>query len=198
MLLPILPFKNSLCTTKYSSKGFTLVELVVVIAIIATISGFIIPNFSGYIESQNLRQAQDQVKTDLRTLQLRALNGQEEGVTDPLYWGAIFLPDEDHYRFFVTANSNTGTACSDAQAAWLSLTRSKTIAGDVLVRNTSTLCIFFSFENGDACVETTGNPYVSLDYAAESESNAHAVSVNGAGNVYILNGEDPLGVAICP
>lgn len=46
-----------------------------VVSIIAIIGGGIIPSFSQYLNDQNLKQAQEQLKSDLRTIQNKALTG---------------------------------------------------------------------------------------------------------------------------
>jgi len=45
-----------------ASKGFTLVELMIVVGILAVVSGIMIPSFSGYTRNQTLKQAQENLK----------------------------------------------------------------------------------------------------------------------------------------
>ena len=47
---------------KMNKKGFTIVELVIVIAVIAILAGVMIPTFGGVIESANESSAQQQAK----------------------------------------------------------------------------------------------------------------------------------------
>ena len=57
------------------SKGFTLVELMIVVGILAIVSGIMIPSFSTYTRNQTLKQAQENLKSDLRSAQNKALTG---------------------------------------------------------------------------------------------------------------------------
>ena len=55
--------------------GFTLIELLIVVSIISVLTGSILPSFNTYITNQNLRQAQEQVKNDMKSTQIKALAG---------------------------------------------------------------------------------------------------------------------------
>ena len=48
---------------KMNKKGFTIVELVIVIAVIAILAGVMIPTFGGVIESANRSAAQQEAKS---------------------------------------------------------------------------------------------------------------------------------------
>ena len=60
----------------FNFKGFTLIELLIVVTIMAVLTGALIPSFSKYIDNQNVRQALEQVKDDLRNTQNNALTGE--------------------------------------------------------------------------------------------------------------------------
>ena len=47
---------------KFNKKGFTIVELVIVIAVIAILAGVLIPTFSGIVEKANESKALQEVK----------------------------------------------------------------------------------------------------------------------------------------
>ncbi len=139
--------------------GFTLIELLVVISLMAIITGAIIPSFNTYIKNQNALQAVEQVKNDLRTVQNRALTGEDSN-TDlnspnkvyPLYWGIRFVNNTANYTYFV---STTASGCLPA----VSSTRgtSRKLPGGLVVKNSSgDKCIFFSNKNGDGSFSGTG------------------------------------------
>lgn len=65
-------------------KGFTLVELVVVTAIIIGISGFGTANYLSFNEKQTIEQAAKTVKNNLRLIQQKAIAGEKDtGVCGP-------------------------------------------------------------------------------------------------------------------
>jgi prepilin-type N-terminal cleavage/methylation domain-containing protein len=70
--------------TKTRTRGFTLVELLVVIGIIAVMAAISLPNISGFIRSNRVRSAQDQVAGAIQKARSRAiaLNSQ---------WGVSFI-----------------------------------------------------------------------------------------------------------
>lgn len=141
---------------KYS-KGFTIIELLVSMSIIAIIAGGIVPTFSTYIRNQNLKQAQEQLKSDLRTVQNRALTGafSDESI-DGLriqYWGANFTSGSGNS---VTYFISTGTSCpslvgSDPPVIGTDAIQQGefTLPNDVNYYVSSGNCMFFSLKNGD-------------------------------------------------
>jgi prepilin-type N-terminal cleavage/methylation domain-containing protein len=66
-------------TLKHPKKlqGFTLIELVVTIAISLFITGGIIVNYNSYNSTQNLKQTALTLKNDLRFMQSKARNGEK-------------------------------------------------------------------------------------------------------------------------
>ena len=175
--------------------GFTLLELMVVIAIIAALSGFALPSFSNYIENQNIKQSQDQIRSDIRAIQLRAVNGvTDTSLANPAtYWGIVFGQNQGQYVFVVTdgAPSTLPGICTSAinPANWGNYERSTPLPGDVLVQDNA--CFFFSLESGDADCEYSAE--VGVDYAGGTGSNG--VGINKLGTVYIFEGSNPIPVA---
>ena len=55
-----------------NSHGFTLVELLVVIAVLAVILAVSLPSFNAFTKSQYLTQSAEQVLGDLRSAQSRS------------------------------------------------------------------------------------------------------------------------------
>jgi len=66
----ILPSKNQ-------QKAFTLIELLMVVSIMTIVAGITIPSFTGYMKNQTLKNAQEQFKSDLRSIQNMALTGSK-------------------------------------------------------------------------------------------------------------------------
>lgn len=64
--------------TVYRYAGFTLVEFLIVAAIIGVLTGFGIPQFTTYSKRQTLVKATDQVINDLKTVQNMGLSGVQD------------------------------------------------------------------------------------------------------------------------
>jgi len=168
------------------SAGFTLIELLIVVSMITVLSGLMIPGFTNYLNNQNIRQAQERLKSDLRTIQNKALTGVglRTGVE---YWGLKINSDNaDHYYYFTSSNDDAG-ACNAAPIT----ERSEKLPGAVVITNgTSATCVFFSFNSGDATVVNagTGGRTIKVGYAG---GNCSGVTINPFGLIYA---ED---VALC-
>lgn len=168
-------------TPAQSTRGFTLIELIVVVSIITILSGAMLPGFTKYIANQNKRQAQEQVKSDLRTVQNKALAGV--GSIDPsvVYWGIMFDDKSAKYTFF----SSSGTTCG---SGFNNETTSENLNGDVHTRTGSAQrCVFFdsignAFTNGgtvcsaDLCLIQVGE-------LSASGTNCAGIRVTGFGAI---------------
>ena len=179
------------------SAGFTLIELLVVMSIVVIITAGIIPSFSGYIKDQNLKQAQEQLKSDLRTIQNRALTGalsdEKVGMAPGqpvLYWGVFFLAPSDNtgtnsYRSFIT---DAAVGCPP---------HIKSYQGTYTFKNNikyfgPSVCLFFPIKNGDLIRQGGEGNYIDLKYksngncVAESAGNktCQRINFNEAGLIY--------------
>lgn len=166
-------------------QGFTLIELLLVVSLIAVLSSFLIPGFSNYIDTQNIRQSQELLKSDLRTVQNKALTGVSASVAGVSYWGLkITSQDAANYSYFKSPTADAA-ACDSATLE----ETSDSLPGDVVVREASGACIFFSLRNGDATVVNLGgSDTISIGYVGEDL--CYGVQVNSAGMIR--------GVDLCP
>jgi len=170
-------------------SGFTLVELLISVSIILILSGILIPSFSGYLNNQNILQGVEQLKSDLRTLQNKALTrvGADTGAK---YWGLKIASDSaNKYYFFNSTGNAQNPDCDLASTS----TASVKLPGEVIIRNGpsagSGFCVFFSIVNGDVnMVKPQGalSNRISLGYAG-SGSNCRAVEINSAGMMKLVN-----------
>lgn len=164
------------------SAGFTLVELLIAVAIIAALSSFLIPGFTNYIDNQNIIQAQEAFKSDLRTTQNKALTGVGT-TTGTKYWAVkIIGNDAREYHFFKTAD-NSSAVCTGLSIGGSGYEgTSEKLPGGVVIRQADGACIFFSTRNGDASMANFANDCFVIDEAGVSGTNG--VYINAAGLIY--------------
>jgi len=93
-----------------SNKGYTIIEMLVSISIIAVISGVFFMNYKTADKQFLLDQGVQQLASDLRQAQNYALGQKEFNGTPPAGgWGIYFLetpPANQHYVLFADANGN--------------------------------------------------------------------------------------------
>jgi general secretion pathway protein H len=68
----------SRATTRASGRGVTLLELLIVLAIMAIVAGFVIPMFGGPVSTSELRSAARQLAAGLRLAQSEAVSQRRQ------------------------------------------------------------------------------------------------------------------------
>src|SRR3989339_87547 len=152
-----------------SNKAFTLIEVMVVIAVLTVLTVSIVPSFSGYLKNQNVKQAQETLKSDLRSVQNKALTGVLSD-TGAYFWGILLAADSNggpsKYIMYPVAEDSSApgmpesTACSigystpgGAEKYTVTLETGITIDETSLEGNDGAYtvgCIFFDRAKGDA------------------------------------------------
>jgi prepilin-type N-terminal cleavage/methylation domain-containing protein len=186
-----MPFKPA------EHNGFTLVELLLVITIMMVMAGAMIPSFSGYLRNQNLKQTQEKLKSDLRTVQNKALTGAlfdrtvlvgaaQQPVT---HWGVRFVNGSRRYNYFISAAA-TAAECNNFAAA--DRFQSFEELPEDMVFKSPTGCLFFSFLNGGTSTSVTTSP-VYFGYASSNATGScRSMQFNTAGLVFNTN------IGTCP
>lgn len=162
-------------------SGFTIIELLVAVSIITILSGALIPGFTNYSKNQNLRQAQEQVKNDLRTAQANALTGTNASPTLK-HWGIRFTQNSGTYEYFTSENT---TDCGNG--LYYANKTTQPLAAGIVVRSPSG-CVYFSFANGDASADSS----ITLGYPSPDNTVCRLVTIDSGG--LVLTGGD----AVCP
>ena len=86
---------------KKTQKGFTLVELIVVIAIIGVLAAILVPAMMGYIKDSKLTSANSSAKTIYNALTSFAQKCQNAGIT---------IPNTQEYTDDIDVTNETGEA----------------------------------------------------------------------------------------
>ena len=112
------------------TSGFTLIELLIAITIVALLTAVTVPAFLRFSVRQELSQGVAGVKTDLRTVQNRAISGidREVGGVDYYWWGIEFAAESGDYDFVKSSNSDDPNDPGDGVIA----VRTKSLPGSGL------------------------------------------------------------------
>ncbi|HPH55930.1 MAG TPA: GspH/FimT family pseudopilin [Smithella sp.] len=149
--------------SKKRQKGFTLLEVMVVIVIIGIMIGIAIPNFNEYIRSRRLSGATMQMYVDL-------MNARQQAVTQNA-WVSLRLENTHQYKIFTDSNKNGAIDTGES-----------VVNGDIhpdfadVTFTTSAGTIFAFYPNGTAASKT-----LSLSGSAGSKN----ITISTAGRVKI-------------
>lgn len=87
-----------------SQRGFSLIEVLTIIGIVSIIAGISIPSFSGWIDSNHLKNAANELVSSLQTARMKAINQNANCVI------SFNLAQPGSYLIFVDNGAGGGTA----------------------------------------------------------------------------------------
>lgn len=74
-----------------SNSGFTLIEIILVITVMSTLTTFTFAGFNDISRQQYLREASEEMKTNLRFFYTNTINGIKPGSCDQLLYHKVFF-----------------------------------------------------------------------------------------------------------
>jgi len=150
--------------SKNLPKAFTLIELLLVVSIMTIVAGITIPSFTGYMKNQTLKNAQEQFKSDLRSVENLALTGSKYdtaiSVGTAKYWvmkWSTALPATSLYNsyligdFAVTFEEACEALSTDLQKTYSlpsGITFDRSVSGAATDSNCPYECVFFNMADG--------------------------------------------------
>jgi|GEM_PF-3090466 len=158
-----------------TQHGFTLVELLVVIAVLAVVLAFSLPSFNDFTKSQYLTQAAEQVLGDLRSAQSRAQNGVVDGSKE--CWGLVMVAGQAYYK---VGSVDCSLACASFDAAQLGSSRTLNFSGVVQASNNAG--VIFSKISGLPKCPIVFPATLTLQLDA---STTKSVKIEAGGNMYV-------------
>ncbi len=93
-------------TKKNNSKGFTLIETIVVVAVISILSIVMLANHQGSQKQQSVQRAAHQLAGDIRRAQNMAMASVEHEGAIPDGYGIHVIKNKNSYILFADTNNN--------------------------------------------------------------------------------------------
>lgn len=148
---------------KLNKKGFTIIELVIVIAVIAILAGVLVPTFTGIVNKANESAALQQASTVNTAARAYADNGNTEG-----YYIVVNQSGKDYYFIVEDGNVVAKDAAVSASLIYASLDTLKTDVEDdekTDITETTTVYVLLENYNTDAASDSeVASVYAAVTY----------------------------------
>ena len=142
-----------------SDRGFTLMELIVVIGLIGILAGIGMPYFRGFMINTQLRGAARDLTSDLRY-------AQQQAVTTQINYRVVFVPSSNSYR---VENDSTGQLIRARTVKSPVILQSTTLPANTVIFNAtgaalSSGTIILSNEDSQAVIDIKPSGYAQVTY----------------------------------
>ena len=139
---------------KNNRKGFTTVELVIVIAVIAILATVLIPTFSGLIEKANASSALQEANSAVKYITLENLDGDNNKIE-----GDLIIEVDGYYFGMIDGQLVQATVNKETKAI-------------TIVKDANKDYVFTADNNGSIVNLTLGKGEEYTDYVAEESKTA--------------------------
>lgn len=176
-----------------ASRGFTLIELVVTIAIMVLMLSLTITNFNGSQQARNSQLAESTLVSDLHKIQTFSLNSANstDGLPASSWSVDLDLSAPTYYTLQVTDNSvvpGTATYALTQLPKNVSFSQLQITTSSGACFNASTLNIIFTVPYGRILMSYTGTPCSGGQRAIVSREANDIANINFSNNIVYVNG----------
>ena len=99
-------------------KGFSLIELIIVLSIIAILLSLLVANFNLGFSFANLNSSQSSIYHNLRLAQNHAMSNRSYNEFLPAYWGLNFKKGDDFFYFFADLDGDLRMSPGESEKDW--------------------------------------------------------------------------------
>lgn len=153
--------RTQLDPTAHSEAGFTLVELLIVMALFAALAGLIGINLMKPQSTASVAAAADMLVSDLRAQQARAMAGESGSGAAPAAQGLRFTDNSGNYEQFKGTSYDAGDADNFNQQIDGPIELSTSFPGDVVV---------FLQRSGEVAGWANGQSTITIHNTSSNES----------------------------